>query len=640
MKLKKFLLLILIGAMFFGNASIARESKKSKLKPSYNAEKTQTTEVSPSQTEPQAKKTKKPHRPWYVWGKKKKKEELPFYVKVKEFKIDAVDPTAKKNPLGKNKPGFRGENQLVIYTKIFGETTETDEYGIEAIVKNGKIDRIANYNSYIPQDGFVISGEGKAKTFMRTNMFEGASIGIDFKKGKLQVIAVPESYIIKAEKIYKRASDRLLKANPVLVNTKNMGFYLARSQKYIDYAKKFVRYEDYEGGLKFAKDAETIANTAFYTSIPYDVYEFKAMSVDTLNINVEDIPEAINYMSKAGIKNIFIDTFVDGYTIYPSQVAENYKLEAKNPTYNYKDENGKDVDLLETWITLAHKNDMKVYITINAFDVGNPGHNKKIKHIANVYPDWINVQKENVHSLKPKSSENDQYHYFLDPANPAPAEFLYKIADEAASKYKVDGININDLQYPTTVSLKHANYLATTWGYTKYARKEFKELHGIDPDRLTLANPKWEDWQLYKESKIKSFITNFVISNKKIPLTINILPEGKKVSQDWASWSFTNINAIIPQIYTFDEDITKQIFQKVRATIPKTVKVYAELYEPSLEGEQDDLLNQILISRQENLNGVVISNYNNFKQEFYDALRISAFREPKPTQKSEDFFIK
>ncbi len=57
----------------------------------------------------------------------------------------------------------RGENGVVLYNKLYGKTTGTNEYGMEYTVENGKVTDIQTNNSPIPAGGVVVSVHGTAK---------------------------------------------------------------------------------------------------------------------------------------------------------------------------------------------------------------------------------------------------------------------------------------------------------------------------------------------------------------------------------------------------------------------------------------------------------------------------------------------
>lgn len=57
----------------------------------------------------------------------------------------------------------RGENNLTLYNPLFGNTTDTNEYGTEYIIRNGRVVSIGKGNSNIPRDGVVVSVHGTSE---------------------------------------------------------------------------------------------------------------------------------------------------------------------------------------------------------------------------------------------------------------------------------------------------------------------------------------------------------------------------------------------------------------------------------------------------------------------------------------------
>lgn len=65
---------------------------------------------------------------------------------------------------GVNRP--RKNDEVIIYTNEYGDTTRTNKYGKEIIVnENGSIEGIADGNSPIPKDGYVVSLHGWSRDF-------------------------------------------------------------------------------------------------------------------------------------------------------------------------------------------------------------------------------------------------------------------------------------------------------------------------------------------------------------------------------------------------------------------------------------------------------------------------------------------
>ena len=60
----------------------------------------------------------------------------------------------------------RGENTLIIYNPAYGSSTRTNEYGVEYVVRGGKVTAINERgNSAIPKDGCVVSVHGTAASY-------------------------------------------------------------------------------------------------------------------------------------------------------------------------------------------------------------------------------------------------------------------------------------------------------------------------------------------------------------------------------------------------------------------------------------------------------------------------------------------
>lgn len=57
----------------------------------------------------------------------------------------------------------RGVDNLTLYNPLYGNTTDTNEYGTEYIVRNGRVTAIGHGNSRIPRDGVVVSVHGSSE---------------------------------------------------------------------------------------------------------------------------------------------------------------------------------------------------------------------------------------------------------------------------------------------------------------------------------------------------------------------------------------------------------------------------------------------------------------------------------------------
>ncbi len=86
----------------------------------------------------------------------------------------------KKSALVSGVNAERGENALVIYNRAYNVRTNTNSYGREFVVRNGKVTKVSQGNSIIPEDGYVISVHGKSKdAFARVKVGDAVTLEED-----------------------------------------------------------------------------------------------------------------------------------------------------------------------------------------------------------------------------------------------------------------------------------------------------------------------------------------------------------------------------------------------------------------------------------------------------------------------------
>lgn len=170
--------------------------------------------------------------------------------------------------------------------------------------------------------------------------------------------------------------------------------------------------------------------------------------------------------------------------------------------FTVQNEKFEGFDPLDVWIKEAHKRDIKVHIWFQSFYVGNQPPESNPSSILSVRPDWGNKIKKFASSPTATKSVSEHNGYFIDPANPEVQEFLLELLDEIITTYKPDGINLDYIRYPNAT----ANNDQNAWGFTEYARNDFKSVYGVDPIDLTTADANWYDWNQYRRNNITNFV--------------------------------------------------------------------------------------------------------------------------------------
>lgn len=549
-----------------------------------------------------------------------KSEEVIFSQKV--YPINAIDPTILTNPSAAFFPGIRGTSQMIVYTSAFGLRTGTNEFGTEAIVNGNVVTSLSGADSLIPCDGLVISGHGTAKKWMNENIMVGDKVYINQDAKTLTVYVTSESFLYGAKEKIKEAQGMAdyYRELSYLYDCKKPYIYIDKAQDYLNKAEKEPRYVQ-----KYSSLAIQAANSALAYSIPFKEDELKGIWIRPHETSPEAIIHTLNKIKASGIDNIFLETYFHGKTIFPSKTMGNYQFTAQNEKFA-------GFDPLKVWIEEAHKRNMKVHIWFETFYVGNDNPKDNPKSILAVNPCWANMTKKNFDALSPVPSLSEHNGYFLDPANPDVQEFLQDLISEIICNYHPDGINLDYIRYPQSIAAKFSGYDLSNWGYTEYARNEFKSKYGKDPIDIAYNDPLWPAWDRYRQDKVTAFVLR--ISNlsrqNKVMLTAVIFPDRQKAletkQQDWRTWSSLGyIDGFTPLLLTCDAKTANTMMQDVIKNKSPNTKLFAGLFITFMNGSSEDLLRQIHESRKLNANGVIVFDYAHLKHKYIETLTASAF---------------
>ena len=547
-------------------------------------------------------------------------------LKQSEIKIDSIDPLSDPSFTGRFFPGGRGSNQLIIYTKDSGLRTGTNEFGAEAVVVDNTVVQISGADSIIPSNGFIISGHGRAKNWINENLLIGTKVYVDSQNKKLTAYLTNDSFLFATREKIKEVGQIInyYKGKDTLYNDYFSKYYIDKAQENLQQAAK--KPDDTQ---KYSSQAINCANKALQHAIPYYESEFKGVWLRPVEKTPEDIKNTLDRVKSFGIENIFLETYFQGKTIFPSETLARYNVQQQRNEFV-------GFDPLKIWIEEAHKRNMKIHIWFQTFYAGNENPNKNPLNVVHVYPQWANVTKAKYNSSIPVSSLSEHNGYFLDPANPAVHTYLLALLKEIIERYNPDGINLDYIRYPQSISAKFAGYELSNWGYTQYARNEFKNRYGVDPVELVYGTEEWTYWDKYRQDKVTDFVykAKLITYKKGIPLTAVIFPDRLKSMevkmQDWKTWSVYNyVDGFTPLILTCDKDTADYLIRDIRVNSQPQTKIYPGLFVPFMNGNPDDLLRQIHQSRKLKASGVIMFDYAHMQPKYTDVLLVSAFTKPE-----------
>ncbi|NEN91670.1 MAG: family 10 glycosylhydrolase [Okeania sp. SIO3H1] len=266
-------------------------------------------------------------------------------------------------------------------------------------------------------------------------------------------------------------------------------------------------------------------------------------------------------LAAAGINTVFFETLNAGYTIYPSNVAPR-----QNPlTISW--------DPLESAVKLARERNMEIHAWIWTFATGNKAHNRALGQpdsylgpVISAHPNWVMTDNK---GRKRHPADGKVY---MDPANPYVRQYLLRIIDEIASRYQVDGIQLDYIRYPFQNPGRNFSY-----GYSTIARQQFQRLHGVDPMKIYSRDRqnRWK-WTEFKINQVNSFVadTSKFLKQKypRMILSAAVFPFPRherfdKIQQDWETWVLRgDIDLLTPMTYALDTNRFQQITQPLTST--------------------------------------------------------------------------
>ncbi len=538
------------------------------------------------------------------------------------YKISAIYPSNVINALGAGFPGYRGPGQLVVYKQNFGRTTGTNEFGKEAVVENGRVVKLTGANSLIPKNGYVISGHGSAKKWITTNLKIGTNIIIDENTKTITAYTTPESWRFSAKEKIKEAEDFLDNAKKIQENPgeKKAKYYLKRAKQDL---RKSNRAND-NMAVNYAKSSIEMSRIAINYSLPYIENELKGTWIRPTEKSIYEVRRTLDSMQSIGINTVFLETYFHGYTIFPSRTMRSYNFTEQNPIFA-------GFDPLKAYVTEAHARNMKVHVWFESFYVGNKHPSNDPNSILSIRPEWGNKNKANAgkEGYVPHPVEHNGY--FLDPANPEIHNFLVLIVKEIISTYGVDGVNLDYIRYPSSQKATSAGFEASNWGYTQYARDEFKKIYGTDPASIKYKDELWYKWNEYRQNKITVYLSKMrKAARGKVVLSAVVFPDYRAAletkQQNWVKWTNDDyLDAITPLILTSDDTLFEIMFKEIKTKMSSQTIIYPGLFVGFMEGEAEDLLKQINVSRSLKSNGVILFDWAHLDNKYKDVLKFCVF---------------
>jgi uncharacterized lipoprotein YddW (UPF0748 family) len=548
--------------------------------------------------------------------------------------LDAVDPTPATNPPGIDPntgacyPGCRGAGQFIQYTPAFGARTRTNDFGYEITVVNGRVSARGGNNSPIPSDGFVLSGHSDAGNWLASNSILGAAVVIT---GTTVTITIdPSAYLVTAHVAIERAAQSLTTAQETCQDIPQAEAQTALDQARVaaQAAQAALDRGDDQGAVEQAQVALDQANIAYYRSLESRVVEARGVWVRPTEKTRVEIAATLDRMAQAGFNLVYLETFYNGFTIFPSATATRYGIAPQRPEFV-------GIDALQVWIEEAHLRGLQLHAWVENFFVGGeslggPG------PILSVYPEWAAVERQDVGKPGPQPSAAENSYYFLDPAIPEARRYLLDLYTEMLRKYNLDGLHLDYIRYPISLPLENS------FSYSDHSRQAFQAEYGVDPYTITPdGNPDaWTNWVAWRQNNITSFVeqirTLIDAGESRAALSAAVFPDEfdskiKKL-QDWERWTQRGwMDFMAGMSFGRSAESVANDTAAMRKTIGDQALIYTGAYGPFLALPPDTMVDQVNGIRAHGGHGVSLFAWGQISQPYIVALREGPYRRPAIT---------
>ena len=527
-----------------------------------------------------------------------------------EFNI--INPTPETNPAGMETesspfPAYRGENQTIIYKDGWNYNdaagTGTNVYGFEAAVNaEGVVVEIGVNVSAIPEGGYVISGHGKGRDFIRANIVRGATVVLDEEAKTYTVTTTLNSYyenlVTEVNGIVTTAENRMRQLYDI--DTEKLTQYITQVNAAL--AELKVIKEEIETSMSAGAwtDEERLSNLMNYNNYQLEVErlqrKIQAASAESKPVsargvwhrptekNYAQLEETINTYAKIGINTIFVETWYGGYSSFRSESPDFPYNPNLGASYTTKDGTVYD-DYLSAFVACCEEYGIEVHAWVENFYVGLQS---EVPIVAN-HPDWIMYNDDGTIYQR---NEGGRY-IFLDPANKEVQDALIGYYLELFDKVPgVAGLNLDYIRYPVTNVSEDSGYtIAAMEGFAALKGMTFSDAQKADREKMARkfkqlfdaqylaggqaeADQNYADWVTYRAQMVTEYVRRIkmeVKDTKHILLSTAVfasLTESLNMKkQDWKTW-FSNgwIDIATPMAYYNDpSDVLKNVTAMIQA---------------------------------------------------------------------------
>ena len=305
---------------------------------------------------------------------------------------DYVNPSRETNPgsmetATEEFPAFRGTNQTIIYKYGWNykdaQGTGTNVYGYEAAVDaDGIVVELGVNVSNIPEGGYVISGHGTGRDFIRSNFVLGATVVLNESNQTFAISTTLNSYyenlVLSVESVISTAETRIKQLYDV--DKELLNEYITEIRVVLEDLKTVK--EEIEKSLEdenLSEQArlsylmnynnsqlqiEKLRQKIIVSSAESKAVSARAVWHRPIEMSYAEIETNVKMYKDIGINLVFVETLYNGYSAFKSDAEEFPYHKNLAPIY-VKDETTTYDDYLTAFVACCVENGIEVHAWVD-----------------------------------------------------------------------------------------------------------------------------------------------------------------------------------------------------------------------------------------------------------------------------------
>ena len=273
--------------------------------------------------------------------------------------------------------------------------------------------------------------------------------------------------------------------------------------------------------------------------------------------------EAIALLAEANFNTLYPTVWNWGYTLYPSEVAQEHTGLSLDPTEGLQER-----DVLAEIVEAGHQHDMSV---IPWFEFGFMA--PADSELAQRHPEWL-TSRQDGSTIWWEGKVHQRV--WLNPLRPDVQQFMSDLLVEIVSNYDIDGIQLDDhFGYPSEL------------GYDDFTVELYQTEHN---GKLPPNDPKDPDWVRWRADKITAYVETLFhqlkAANPQAIISVSPNPQHFSLNSfllDWHKWERKGlIEELIVQIYrdgndSFRRELSQPEILAAKSHIPVGIGVLSGL---------------------------------------------------------------